>query len=75
MAKIFENLDKEYSDREFSTIPDVTKYTHLIDWDGDHSICGLALGGSADVAYGKVTCPDCVLRINAVKKLKKGVDY
>lgn len=76
MAKIFTKIDQEYAKREFPGFyNEVISYTHLVDHDKDHAICGIALSGSAMVMDGVVTCPTCVQRIKAVKKLRKGFDF
>lgn len=73
MAKIFSNPDPKYFKGEFPG-KDIN-CTHGVGWDGDHSYCGMALGGSAEILYGKVTCPDCIAEILFFKKLHRGKDF
>ena len=73
MAKNFYDIDKEYAMKEFEG--EGLGENHLVDTDGDHAACGLALGGSAKVGSGKVTCKRCKEVIKFYQSLKKGVDF
>lgn len=73
MAQIFYDIDKEYAQREFEG--EGLGFSHLVDTDGDHAACGLALGGAAKVGQGKVTCKRCITVIEFYKTLRKGKDY
>ena len=73
MAEIFYNIDKDYALGEFDG--EGLNLNHLVDIDGDHAACGLALGGSAETGQGKVTCPKCIRTIEFYKVLRKGRDY
>ena len=66
-------FSKDYIKREFEGVPNAGKIHGMVG-NSLYTCCGMA--NETDEEYhGKINCPDCIVFIQIVQKLVKGVDF